>query len=240
MAIRTDDTGFGGLLLLQDPSAFCYGVDAVLLADYCRAQVSDSLLDLGAGNGAASLIAYGKYRPARVLGIEVQPDAAALANDSARLNGLSERMSFLCGDVKDIRDLVDKNSFSVVICNPPYFEAGRGPKSPSQAANIARCETTATLEDFVRAASYALMPAGRFALVHRPSRLPDIFEACRRHGLEPKRFRLVQPKPGEAPNIALVLAVKGGGKELQADPPLCIRDSDGRYSDALQAIYSRK
>ena len=31
--IRTDDIGFGNLKLLQDPSEFCYGVDAVILAD---------------------------------------------------------------------------------------------------------------------------------------------------------------------------------------------------------------
>ena len=37
MAIRADDIGFGGLTLLQDTDAFSYGVDAVLLADYCRA-----------------------------------------------------------------------------------------------------------------------------------------------------------------------------------------------------------
>ena len=32
--IRTDDIGFGILKLLQDPSEFCYGVDAVILADF--------------------------------------------------------------------------------------------------------------------------------------------------------------------------------------------------------------
>ncbi|MCR4804213.1 MAG: tRNA1(Val) (adenine(37)-N6)-methyltransferase [Clostridia bacterium] len=239
MAIRTDDTGFG-LLLLQDPDAFCYGVDAVLLADYCRADAKDRLLDLGAGNGAASFIAYGKYKPAKVLGIELQRSAADLANESARLNRVETCVSFLCGDVKAIRNMVDRNSFSVVLCNPPYFEAGRGPVPPSDTALSARYETTATLEDFIRAAAYALEPAGRFVLVHRPSRLPDIFESCRRNGLEPKRMRFVQPKPGASPNIVLACAVKGGGKELQVDPPLCVRGADGRYTDELQAIYGRK
>ena len=31
---RIDDTGFGGLKLIQDPAEFCYGIDSVLLADF--------------------------------------------------------------------------------------------------------------------------------------------------------------------------------------------------------------
>ena len=31
---RLDEIGFGGLKLIQKPQDFCYGVDAVLLADF--------------------------------------------------------------------------------------------------------------------------------------------------------------------------------------------------------------
>ena len=31
---RVDETGFGALKLIQKPEEFCYGVDAVLLADF--------------------------------------------------------------------------------------------------------------------------------------------------------------------------------------------------------------
>ena len=44
MAIRTDDTGFGGLLLLQDTESFCYCVYAVLLADAADAAPGDRVL----------------------------------------------------------------------------------------------------------------------------------------------------------------------------------------------------
>ena len=33
MAERMDDIGFGGLKLIQEPEEFCYGVDAVILAE---------------------------------------------------------------------------------------------------------------------------------------------------------------------------------------------------------------
>ncbi len=81
MAIRADDIGFGGLTLLQDTDAFSYGVDAVLLADYCRASRGERLLDLGSGNGAAAFIAFGKFAPASILGIEVQEAMVKLAQE---------------------------------------------------------------------------------------------------------------------------------------------------------------
>ena len=239
MAVRADDTGFGGLVLLQDTETFSYGIDAVLLADYCKASPSETLLDLGSGNGAVPLIVIGKYGTASVTGIEVQDRMVRLARESAKLNHLEDRMRFLQGDVVEIENLVPAASFDVVTCNPPYSESGRGPVSGGEASYIARHETTATLWDFVRAGAYALKPGGRFVLVHRPSRLPDIFEACRSCKLEPKRMRLVSPRPGAAPNIVLVTATRGGGKELLADPVLNVRSEDGSYSEEIQKIYNR-
>ena len=82
MAIREDDTGFGGLVLLQDTETFSYGVDAVLLADHCKALPGESVLDLGSGNGAVALIVLGKYGVASVTGIEVQERMTRLARET--------------------------------------------------------------------------------------------------------------------------------------------------------------
>ena len=38
MTERIDQIGFGGLELIQEPAEFCYGVDAVLLADFAARQ----------------------------------------------------------------------------------------------------------------------------------------------------------------------------------------------------------
>ena len=51
MKRRVDDIGFGGLKLVQDEDAFCYGTDAVLLANMaCRElQITEDMrvCDLG-------------------------------------------------------------------------------------------------------------------------------------------------------------------------------------------------
>ena len=80
---------------------------------------------------------------------------------------------------------------------------------------------------------------GHFFMVHRPSRLVDIFCSCRRHALEPKDVRFVVPRAGELPNIVLIHCTAGGGKELHMMKELCVYGPDGKYSDEIMKIYER-
>ena len=49
--IRIDDIGFGGYRLVQNPRWFCYGVDAVLIADFAKMKKGAKAADLGTGTG---------------------------------------------------------------------------------------------------------------------------------------------------------------------------------------------
>ena len=58
---RIDVTGFGTVKIIQDPDEFCYGVDAVILADIAarrgKAIKEESrVMDLGTGSGIIPLI----------------------------------------------------------------------------------------------------------------------------------------------------------------------------------------
>ena len=234
---RTDDIGFGGYRIIQDDEGFSYGVDAVLLSDFCRAKHQDAVLDLGSGNGIIPLIVYAKYSPKSITGIELQLSAYLLAEENAKENSLSDKLSFICGDVKNIKDLADPESFDLVTCNPPYYEGGRGEGCASDAKSIARHETSAGLNDFFKASAYVLKRGGRLCMVHRPSRLADIIDLSRKNGLEPKKLQMIVPSMGESPNIVLIEFVKGAGKELKVLPSLAIHEKDGSYTEALKKIY---
>ena len=67
---------------------------------------------------------------------------------------------------------------------------------------------------------------GRFALVHRPERLSDLFCTLRAHGLEPKRLRFVASSAENAPSLALVEARRGGKAGLSVEPMLFIGSAD--------------
>lgn len=250
---RIENIGFGDLKLIQDPDQFCYGVDAVILADFALSIYPEfsRAADLGTGNGIIPLILSHKNRCADIIGIDVQEDIIEMAERTIRLNDLDDRIRFIC---KDVSELIDKGnkvdikensgfsagSCDMVTCNPPYFVKGGAIPNSKQAKFIARHETTATVEEFVKTAAMLLKSQGHFFMVHRPSRLADIFYFCRKYELEPKDMRLVVPKPQEAPNIVLIHCIKGAGKELRVLKELAVYDVNGGYSEEIEKIYERK
>lgn len=240
---RIENIGFGGLKLIQDPDGFCYGVDAVILADFACSFCDDFKLavDLGTGTGIIPFILSHKNKSARLVGIELQEPYVEMAKKSCLLNGLEERVAFLQGDVAQLeRKIFTGEKVDIVTCNPPYFARGGGIPSASSSKFIARHETVASVEDFIKAASELLSGDGHFFMVHRPSRLVDIFYYCRKYRLEPKDIRYVVPRAGEIPNIVLVHCAAGGGRELKIMKELCVYESDGGYSDEIQRIYERQ
>ncbi|MBQ9016042.1 MAG: tRNA1(Val) (adenine(37)-N6)-methyltransferase [Firmicutes bacterium] len=221
-----DDTGFGGIRLIQETEGFRYGTDAVLLMSFARrcCPGAEKAVELGSGNGAVSLMLAGQDPKLQITGIEFQKDAVHLAQRSVQLNQLTERVSFVCSDILCLKERFPHlhASADLVVSNPPYVPRGGGPPASRNARQSARQETTAELEDFIAAAAWLLRGRGSFCMVHRPSRLVDIFYYCRKYRLEPKRIQFVHPRQGQPPNIVLLQCSAGGGKELVYDNPIYV------------------
>ncbi|MBQ5797943.1 MAG: methyltransferase, partial [Firmicutes bacterium] len=230
---RLDDTGFSGYHLIQKPEEFCYGVDAVLLANFAakNARKNHRICDLGTGTGIVPLILAHKTEAKQIVGVELQFDSWDRAMRMRALNQLEDRLNFANTDVATIAgpklgkknaakltgeaaELLQPGSFQIVTTNPPYMAGTAALQSHNDAKRIARHETTAGVREFVAAAARLLDERGEFCMVHRPSRLADIIAACREFKLEPKELQMVAPRLGEAPNIVLIRCKKGGGAEL--------------------------
>jgi tRNA1Val (adenine37-N6)-methyltransferase len=239
--MRKDDMGFGGLVIFQEADRFCYGVDAVILADFAARIRSDasSAADLGAGNGAVSLILSHKMEKAGIKAIEIQKEMAALAQKSVEANGLEERIEVIEADVRDIvHDENYRECVDVAVCNPPYIPEKECLISPNPGKAIARHEIKGKLKDFLEAAFYMLKDKGDLFMIHRPSRLVDIISYARDTGLEAKTLRPVAAEKDEDSNLVLIHFRKGAGKELKLMRPLYIYEN-GRYTDELLSIYER-
>lgn len=241
---RIDDIGFGSLKLIQKPRDFCYGVDAVILADFAAKKAKNPpevIVDLGTGTGVIPLILSHKTEASKIYGIEVQKDSCERAQRNAKLNCLEDRLLFINGDVKDKEDWGKglRAAADMVVSNPPYFRSGGGLVNGGSAKAIARHETTAGLEDFMECAGYLLKPKGDFFMIHRPARLVDLCCFARKAGLEPKEIRMVSPTEKAAPNIMLVHMVKGGGRELRLTRPLAVYDGKGNYTEELLRAYEK-
>ena len=76
-----------------------------------------------------------------------------------------------------------------------------------------------------------LTPKGRFYMVHRPFRLPEILAKMSANRIEPKRMRLVHPYVDKEPNLVLVEGLRGGNPRMKVEPPLVVYERDGSYTE---------
>ena len=234
---RLDDLQRSGLRIIQNPSRFCFGMDAVLLSGFVQAKEGERLLDLGTGTGILPLLLSAKTDAAHLTGLEIQEESAEAARRSVALNRLQERISIVTGDIKEADRLFAAASFDVVTSNPPYMTGGHGLTNPDAPKAIARHELLCSLEDVVRAAARLVRPGGRFYLVHRPFRLAEIFAALHEHHLEPKRLRMVHPFIDAAPNMVLIESVRGARPRLTVEKPLIVYERPGVYTREIYDVY---
>lgn len=234
---RLDDLQRNGYRIIQNPEKFCFGMDAVLLAGFARAYPSQKVLDLGTGTGIIPILMEGRYGVGQLSALEIQEESADMAVRSVALNGLTERIRVIHGDIKEVSNLFEASSFDVVTSNPPYMAEKDGLKNPNEAMRIARHEVLCKLDDVVGAAAYCLKEKGRFYMVHRPTRLGEIFACLRAHRLEVKRMCLVYPYVDKEPNMVLIEALKGGNPGMRVEKPLIVYEAPGKYTREIYDIY---
>lgn len=234
---RLDDLVRDGLKIIQKPGGFCFSMDAVLLANFASVKKHDMVVDLGTGTGVVPLLLATRKKAVRIFGLEIRQDVVDRAVRSVAGNGLTELIEIIHGDIKEAVNVLGPGKFDLITSNPPYMPIGRGEINPDDELALARHEISCTLADVVCAGAGLLNSHGRMAVVHRPERLADLLYLMKTCGLEPKRLRMVYPKPGRKPAMALVEAVKGAKPDLDIMAPLFVYDSQGGYTPELMKIY---
>jgi len=240
---RIDDLQRSGYGIIQKEGAFCFGMDAVLLSGFAEVRKGETAVDLGTGTGIIPILLEAKTEGKLFYGIEIQPEMADMARRSAEMNGLGEKVLILDGDIKELltgtallpAELFGKTD--VVTSNPPYMKESHGLRNPDDALAIARHEVACTLEDVCGAASRLLRCGGRFCMVHRPQRLPEIITAMKEARLEPKRMKLVYPYADREANMVLIEAVRDGRPGCRVERPLIVYKEPGVYTDEIYDIY---
>lgn len=227
----------GEIKFLQPRDGYRFSVDAPILAFFVKIKGEERIIDLGTGNGVILIILGKKYPHLKELwGIEIQRELFELAQENVKLNGLSERIRVIQGDVREIKRYFSPQSFQVVISNPPYYPVSWGRINPQDKKALARHEILGTIEDFLEATSYLLKERGRCYFIYPQKRAITLFVEMRKRRLEPKRLRFVHPKPKEEAKMVLIEGLKGGGEGLVVEPPLYIFDEKGSYTEEMTPI----
>lgn len=233
------DTLKNGYKIIQDSEKFKFGIDAILLSHFAFNQIrnNEKVIDLGTGNGIIPLM-IAKSRANSIVGLEIQEENVEIAKRSVELNQLEEKIQIIHGDIKAVEKKFTKHSFDVVVSNPPYMINEHGKQNPTEAKSIARHEVLCNLEDIISAVDYLLKPFGKFFMIHRPFRLPEIFSLLTKYKIEPKRMELVSPFLQKEPNLVLIEARKNANPRLQIEENLIVYEKPGIYTEKINQTYS--
>lgn len=227
------DALLGGRLRLHQPAeGYRAAIDPVLLAAAVPAVPGERLLELGLGSGAAALCLLARVPGCRVVGLELQPELAALARRNAEANGLAGRLEVVEGDLRRLPPGLGRG-FDRVFANPPFHDAA----SPAPGAQRAAAHHAAagSLADWVAAGLRCLGPRGTLSLILRCDRLPETLAALEGKAGE-LRLLPLWPKPGRPAKRLLLQARKGARAPLALLPGMLLHEADGGFTLAAEAV----
>lgn len=219
----------------QDAKEFCFTTDAVFLGNFPHLVRKAKVLELGCGTGAISLLLENRGAE-QVTAVDCNPRITELLRRSVADNGLEEKIHVVDGDILRYKELFKPESMDLVAANPPYRNSG----NVRQIGTAACHEVTATLEDFFRAAAFAVRYRGRFALVQLPERFAESMQLAFKYGLQPKRLQWVHSMLDKPAWIFLMEMQKGGSYGLDVLPPLIMYNKDGSYTEAVAKYYAAR
>lgn len=231
----TEDTLLGGRVrLLQPAVGYRAAIDPVLLAAAVPAKGGDTVLELGAGAGAALFCLLARVPDVRPVALERQAEMADLARRSAALNDVADRLEVVTGDLRQPPPELSGRRFAQVMFNPPFHEAGRHTPSgrPQKAASHGE---EAVLADWIGAALRLLEARGRLTLIHRADRLDELL------GLLAGRFGDVRvfplwPRTGEPATRVIMTARRNARGAMTLLPGLVLHGEGGGFTVAAEAV----
>ena len=120
----TGDQPFRRLTLIVRPGVFIPRQETEIVVEHALAAVdgvaAPVVVDVGTGTGAIALTIKDERPDARVVAIDVSPEAVELARENATGSGLD--VEVVRGDLLDAVPAVLRGSVDLVVSNPPYVE----------------------------------------------------------------------------------------------------------------------
>ena len=181
-----------------------------------------------------------KTKLKKIIGIEKQKEVFEMAEKSIKLNQLENQFEIINEDIINLKNKLEKNSFDVIVTNPPYKKKNTGIKNKEEKKIISRHETTATLEDFIKVSKDMLKDKGEFYMVHRPERLVDILNIMRNYKIEPKLLRFIYANKNSEPKLILIKGIKNAKSFLKIQNNLYIYNTQGEYTKEIKKIYHQE
>lgn len=205
----------------QSPDVFRVGTDGVLLGALASVDRAAKVLEVGTGTGLISLMLAQRNLNAVFLGLDIQISAVELTRKNFRNSVFSGRLKNIHQDFKTFES---KDTFDLIVSNPPYFE-----ESDSGKDKIARQTVELNFRELISRIPSLLSVRGVFSVIIPVEEGVDFIGLAKEYHLF--LFRRIQIKGIEhskVKRLILEFSIREGEAE---DSELVIEKSPRKYSD---------
>lgn len=233
-----DDLQLDGLKIIQNRKKYCFTSDAIILANFVNAKKSDLVCEIGTGSGVISILINYKCSPKNIIAFEIQSSMADMAKRSVKYNNLENKIEVINAPIQSCFDFIEKESFDVVVSNPPYKKIfPKSLVSKTEENSVAKHEVKLNLDQLVFYANKLLKFGGKFYIIYDASRSAELIYKLKDKKLEPKRIFFTSPSERANRILILIEAVKNGKEGVKILPTLITNDKNGDYIYAIQKLY---
>ncbi len=210
-------------------------IDTIILYDFASKHAKGRVLEIGSASGVTSILLSKSRMVTHITGIEIDPISYGLSLKNRQINECRERILFLNDDINNFKTLFKPQSFDTIITNPPFYKYGTGMLNERQVVSTAHYDKSLTIDTIFKSARYLLKPKGYLILLFTSKRIDEIFSNIKGFGIEVLRF--IHRKNDRLSDTFLMLAKKGGCKQLSIVPPLIVHEGNG-YSEEITKMLN--
>ena len=201
-----------------------------MLAAAVPARPGDSVLELGAGAGTASLCLMTRVADLQLTGVEIDPALVTLANANAAANRLAA--NFVAADIFALPQEL-KRDFAHVLCNPPFHDEDHAPPEPGRKRALM---DDGQFADWMRTGLQRTISNGFFTTIVRADRLAQALAALGETGVS---IVPLWPRAGVAAKRVILRVRKGSRAPLLLLPGLVLHRENGDWTPQAEAVLRR-
>ena len=205
----------------QSKEVFRVGTDGVLLGVFADVSNKNKILESGCGTGIISLMLAQRNPKANILAIDIDENAVELAKINFENSPFSQRLNVEKADFTKFRT---ENSFDLIVCNPPYFEANSSEKDI-----LARQKIALNFEDLIKNVYKFLNETGVFSVIIPAEDFEKFYQISIENGLHlRKKIKIFGIEGGNLKRVILEFSKEKFNTEIVQ---FIIEKSPRKYSD---------
>jgi tRNA1Val (adenine37-N6)-methyltransferase len=229
---------FKQFTIWQDQCAMKVTTDGCLFGAWAARMISQQndkpqhCLDIGTGTGLLSLMVAQQNPGLTIEAVEIDPAAAAQANNNKKSSPWQNQITVTTGD---IRELAFAQQFDVIISNPPFYENEL--KGKDEKRNKAHHDGSLLLAELMTAVRRHLKPNGSLYLLapyKREAEIRTVLDECLFKIKSEVAVRQT-PKHGYFRTL-LKTFLNNDFKEDRDSIEIFIKDKEGNYSAPFTSL----